>query len=228
MAYNKIQQTRTIRGLASAGADLMDNLYDVKIYFPQADGTPSNDPFASYPITVRATGFDIPDVETEVYPIKYHGVSINRPKTSMTFERKFDLEFREDAAFELRRRFTAWHMAVSDPVTGGVSNATNYFGRIEVGTVAGAYYSTTLAGANSDGSNAESIEDDIGHITSNLDSNPLALWAFYNVWVYKVGGPKFKTDGGDAGKFSVGFQYMDLDMPMYGNNPLDSSLVGWT
>lgn len=120
MAYNKNSYinpadagtgTRTIRGMVASGADLMPNMYDIKIWFPGEDGRPNeaDGGLMSYPITVRAEGFEIPDVEAAVYDIEYHGIKLQKPKTEQTFTREFSLSFREDAAFDLRKRFTAWH-----------------------------------------------------------------------------------------------------------------------
>jgi hypothetical protein len=125
--------------------------------------------------------------------------------------------------------FTAWHMAVVDPVTGGVSNAANWFGKVEVGAVSGAYYSTTLAAPEADGKEAgSSIEDSQGHITTAVSDNKLAFWAFHNVWVYKIAGIEFSTETAEANTFEVGFCFQDVDMPKYGGNSLESGVTGWT
>ena len=225
MAYNANKTTAPIRGLVNSGADLLTHMYDVKIYFPSANGQPDDDPFQSYPITVRAEGFDIPDVGVGTYEIKYHGISIKRPNATLDLERTFSITFREDAAFDLRRRFSAWLAAVGDPVTGGVSNATAYFGKVEVGTIGGAYFATSMNSPNGTGkgssAGANDIQDAYGHLTTRSDMNPLALWTFHNVWVSKVSGIQFKTDGGDANTFTVEFNFMDADFPQFGGNDLD-------
>jgi hypothetical protein len=220
------QGTRTIRGMVASGADLMPNMYDIKIWFPGSDGRPNEAAGGelSYPITVRATGFDVPDVEAEVYEIEYHGVKIHRPKTAQTFTREFALTFREDAAFDLRKRFSAWLMAVVDPVTGGVSNATNFFGRVSVGTIVGEYFATTVAPPGSP-DQATGIERKDGYISNQI--NPVAEWNFYNVWVSKVASPKFTTAAGDALQFEVGFKFMDVDLPQFGGNALLGENWAW-
>jgi len=228
MSYNRGRTTSPIRGLVNAGADLLTHMYDVRIFFPSTSGQPEESSFSAYPITVRADGFKIPDVKIETYEIKYHGVHIDRPKATLTMDRKFDMQFREDAAFDLRRRFTAWLMAIVDPVTGGVSNATQFFGRIEVATIAGAYFATTINSPVGDGGKTASrgptdVEDTFGHITSRNDVNPLAMWKFYNVWVSGVSGIDFKTESGDPNKFTVNFHFMDCDYPQYGGNTLSLS-----
>jgi hypothetical protein len=225
MAYNTTKTTAPIRGLVNSGADLLKNMYDIKIFFPSTSGQPDTDPFKSYPITVRATGFTVPDIEVGTYDIKYHGIGIKRPNATLVGDRQFDLTFREDAAFDLRRRFSAWMMAVGDPVTGGVSNAAQFFGKVEVGTIAGAYYATTVNTPNGAGkgenAGTNDIEDTYGHLTTRNSMNPLALWAFHNVWVSKITGVAFETQGEGANEFTITFQYSDMDYPQFGGNVLD-------
>jgi hypothetical protein len=225
MAYNTNKTTAPIRGLVNSGADLIKHMYDIKIYFPASNGQPEKNPFQAYPITVRAKGFQIPDVEVATYDIQYHGLKIKRPSAAITSDRIFDITFREDAAFDLRRRFSAWLMAVGDPVTGGVSNATQFFGQVEVGTIAGAYFATTVNTPNGTGKKSEDgpndIEDSYGHLTTRNKMNPLAMWSFYNVWVSKMTGVEFNTDAGEANEFTVSFNYMDVDYPAFGGNTLD-------
>lgn len=223
MSYNSRKTSAPIRGLVNSGADLLKHMYDIKIYFPGADGLPETDPFNSYPITVRAIGFNVPEVSVKKYSISYHGVTISRPAGALEGDRTFEITFREDAAFDLRRRFSAWLAAVGDPVTGGVSNAAQFFGQVEVGTIAGAYFATTVNNPNGTGknNNDSDIEDAYGHLTTRNENNPLAMWSFYNVWVSKVGGVEFSTESAEANQFTVTFEYADVDMPTFGGNTLD-------
>jgi len=216
MAYNTNLRTKTIRGLVNSGADLMKNMYDIRIYFPDTSGKPSAEPFSGYPITVRASSFKIPDVTVGTYEIKYHGISIKRPQTEIQMDRFFDITFREDAAFNLRKRFTAWHAAVVDPVNGGVSNAAQFFGKIEVATISGAYFAPTTANTI--------FKEGSGELTTASEFNGLAGWAFYNVWVEKVTGADFSTADPGTIDLAVTFNFMDYDAPQYAENPLDVDL----
>ena len=50
------------------------------------------------------------------------------------------------------------------------------------------------------------------------------LWNFYHVWVSKVSGPAFETNGSGANEMVVTFQFMDCDMPFFaGNSQFESS-----
>ena len=52
------------------------------------------------------------------------------------------------------------------------------------------------------------------------ETNPIAEWNFYHVWVSKVGGVAFDSGASDANTFPVQFQYQDCDMPFFGGNPI--------
>ncbi len=240
----------TLRGLVNSGADLLKQMYDVTIIFPDqmTDTAQDSNSAFNYPITVRCDGFTIPDVAVGTYDIKYHGISVKRPNGALEGERSFELTFREDAAFMLRQRFSLWLMAVADPVTGGVSNAVNYFGTVSVRTIAGEYTATqfiapTGKSLSGDGLSGNQIDNakrgndqdkqivDMGNgalpekktQVDYRDTNPIAEWNFYHVWVSKVAGIEFSTEASEANKFVVQFQYQDCDMPFFGGNPIFDS-----
>lgn len=239
----------TLRGLVNSGADLLKQMYDVTIIFPDqmTDTAQDSNSAFNYPITVRCDGFTIPEVAVGTYDIKYHGISVKRPNGALEGERSFELTFREDAAFMLRQRFSLWLMAVADPVTGGVSNAVNYFGTVSVRTIAGEYTATQFIAptgkALSEGLSGNQIDNakrgddqdkqivDMGNgalpekktQVDYRNTNPIAEWNFYHVWVSKVTGIEFSTEASEANKFTVQFQYQDCDMPFFGGNPIFDS-----
>jgi hypothetical protein len=225
-------------------------MYDVTIIFPDqmTDTAQDSNSAFNYPITVRCDGFTIPEVAVGTYDIKYHGISVKRPNGALEGERSFELTFREDAAFMLRQRFSLWLMTVADPVTGGVSNAVNYFGTVSVRTIAGEYTATQfiaptgkalsgegLSGNQIDNAKRGDQQDkqivDMGNgalpekktQVDYRDTNPIAEWNFYHVWVSKVAGIEFSTEASEANKFAVQFQYQDCDMPFFGGNPIFDS-----
>lgn len=219
----------TLRGLVASGADLLKQIYDVEVYFPVAMGSNgvvngNSVPSAAsaelnYPVTVRATGFTVPEVSVGTYDIKYHGFSVKRPNGSVEGERSISLTFREDAAFRLRARFNAWLMAVVDPVTGGISNAINFFGALTVSTMAGEYTAVDMVKPTGEANVSGGLLSESGAIpTQDSDSGRTVSWSFYHVWVSKVGGIEFSTDATEANTFEVTFQYQDCDLPGFGGN----------
>jgi hypothetical protein len=228
MGYNQALtvNTRTMRGLWASGSDLLKQMYDIRIWFPTASGPQESEDFSSqsgYPVTVRAQGFKTPDIGIGTYSIKYHGMTQHRPNATFEGDRTFDIIFREDAAFDLRRRFSAWQMAIGDPVTGGVANMPALFGTVMVGTIGGTYYATTMATPNGTGTIGDTDLFGVnGDLTDNLPTtNPLVLWGFYNCWVSKVTGIDFQTEQDGANTFTVTFYYMHADFPAYGGNTLN-------
>lgn len=220
----------TLAGLVNSGADLLKQMFDVSIRFPDQMGNNGveSDELFGYPVTVRCSGFTVPDVSLATYDISYHGISVKRPGGKLEGERSFELTFREDAAFMLRQRFSLWMMAVADPVTGGVSNAINYFGTVSVRTIAGEYTSTQLVEPTGQATGTgKQILSSTGQTPSKAaqsdafkSTNPVAEWNFYHVWVSKVGGVEFSTDAAEANTFPVTFQYQDCDLPFFGGNPI--------
>lgn len=181
-----------LKQLIDDAADALDNMYDVTITFPGGDEGAA--------MTVRATGFDIPEAETEAYTVKYKGSTYYKPKSSMNFDRKFSLEFRVDAAYNVLETFGKWHSYTANPATGGVANIAAAQGTVEVVAL-----STPFTAYGTDETSVLGNVDDNGVFKSSAKSKK---WLFENVWAAKVGQPKFKTESsGDPHKITVDFYF---------------------
>lgn len=203
MANNSLQ------ALIEAGADAQTNMYDVQLEF------------ASWNATVRAEGFNIPEVAVETYDVAYHGVKYKRVKPEQTFDRTFSMTFRMDARYGLYDAFTSllsWHV---NPNTGGVANANID----KVGTVTVRAIDSAVVAASA--SDAASLNGAPGGLEtySSSDSNSLGQikdtdmkWVFKNCCVIKVGQPQYKTDGADNVTFEVGFIFGDVEYPGFKAN----------
>lgn len=202
-------ENNALQALIDAGADAQTNMYDVSLEF------------ASWNATVRAEGFDIPEISAETYQTKYHGVSYDRVKTEQTFERKFSMTFRMDAKYGLYQAFTSllsWHV---NPNNGGVANANiDKVGTVKVRPID----SAVVAAPNSDAaqlngspagveSYSSSDAQSIGQITSSSIE-----WVFENCFVTKVGMPKYKTDSADTINFEVEFHFGPCNYPGFETN----------
>lgn len=191
-----------LQALIEAGADAQTNMYDISLEF------------ADWNATVRADGFDIPDVEVATYDTSYHGVKYTRVKTEQTFERSFDLTFRMDAKYGLYQAFTsllAWHV---NPNTGGVANANiDKVGTVKVKTVDSAIVAADI-GSNLSGSPAGLTEYlSTSATTAGQIGDTTMEWVFKNCYVTKVSMPKFKTEGADNVTFTVTFKFGDVKYP---------------
>ena len=193
-----------LQALIEAGADAQTNMYDVELEF------------ANWNATVRASGFEIPDVEAPTYENSYHGVKYPRVKTEQGFERAFTLEFRMDAKYGLYQAMTsllAWHV---DPNTGGVSNANiDKVGKVTVRTIDSAIVAADNAAAGTLAGAPLGLEE-----YSNPNAGPGKgliqgglEWVFENCFVTKVTMPKFSTDSADVIKFSVDFKFGKVKYP---------------
>ena len=194
-----------VKALMDSGADAMSNMYEVYLTFPGSA--------EAQILTVRAEGFKIPEAETATYDKKYHGHGIKAFKTEVNYERKFDMTFRMDAAYNLHESFEKWHAYSGNHVTGGVSNVAGATGKVVVRALNSTYVAT-------DDSNygvlakMESYESSNPAGSLKTDAS-LQTWTFDDVAVTKVGQPEFKTDSADALKFTVSFIFGQTDYPGY-------------
>ena len=192
------RNNKFIEALINSGADAFDNMYDIYIVPPGGEKTV---------MTVRATGFDVPDASVGEYEKEYHGTKMKFPKPQTEFNREFTIEFRYDAAYNLHDFFLQWQSAVVNPKTGGVANVAAYMGSVIVRTIDTMYVATK----DGDNSLTKSYTDDTGEIKES-DTRE---WRFDDVWVKKVGQPKFKTKGGEVMTFTVEFRCGDVDYKGY-------------
>jgi hypothetical protein len=135
---------------------------------------------------------------------KYHGSSINVPKSSIELDRTFSLEFPLDASDSLLLQFITWHQTVADPVNGGVANWANSTGKVRVQALTGTYAATSV-----------NTYIDTATTYAINDSSDNAEWTFYDVWVSKVTQPNFNGEDGGALKYTVEFAFGDCDYPFY-------------
>lgn len=185
---------QAVQALVDAGADAMDNMYDLKIRFPWSDN--------AIVITTRIDGFDPPASKTETYDKEYHGQKVKLPNTKATLDRTFDITLTFDATYNLWGQFKTWKSAVDDEVSGGKANWPGLVGDIEICALAGAYMATNSP-------------DLIDKLQSNGDSG--IKWAYSNVYVTECENPKYKTKGGDAMTYKVSFCYFGDDFAPFAN-----------
>lgn len=195
----------SLTALIEAGADAMDNMYDIILEF------------GDFNATVRASGFTIPEIKASTYTKKYHGVSYDRVKSSQDFNRNFKLTFRMDAAYGLYDTMTslqAWHV---NPNTGGVSNSNvDKAGTVTVRTIAQPFIaaeSGKLTGHLGVDDYSQS-SGTVGQIKD--DSSNTKQWKFKNCFVTGVGQLKYQTDSeGNEMSFDVDFHFGDVEYPGY-------------
>lgn len=197
-----------VQAMLASGADAQKNMYDVWVTFPWN----TNDEVV---LSTRSSSFEIKDAAIGTDERKYHGSTINVPKTQIEFERKFSLEFRLDASYSLYQQFITWHQTVADPVNGGVANWANSTGKVRVQALSGTYAATSVE---------TYIETNSTYAIKDAEDN--AEWTFYDVWVQKVGQPKFNGSEGGALTYSVDFIFGDCDYPFYAGSGISGKGQG--
>jgi hypothetical protein len=180
-----------ITTLIASGLDAFSNLFDVRIMLPEEDTNSTH--------SIRANGFNPPELTHGFYPVDYKTIQLSRPNSSIEGERKFTVEFRMDASYDLFHKLTAWKNKFVDPTDGGsitfgsLSGAADtYYGKVEVV----AYKASTKS---ADVSASDSGEHGV-------------KWTFNDVICTKVGSPVFSREGTEAVTFSADFLFGTYDL----------------
>jgi hypothetical protein len=199
---------KAVDALVNAKADAYSNMYDVWVQFPWESS------FSL--VSVRADGFEPPEASIETDKKEYHGNEIERPKPQVKQEKKFSITFSLDASYNLYGQFKIWQSQVVDPVNGGSANWAAVMGNIKIKALAGAYIPSTLDWAANDGSLFGSGSP------SSTDSN--ATWEYENIYVTKVGEPKFKREGSERLSYQVDFIFdYDAHEPFFNGKGLTNA-----
>jgi hypothetical protein len=183
--------------LMNAGIDAFTNLYDIKITLPGAISYPQYGNASGYNYSVRAMGFQPPELSLMTYNSDYKAVQLTKQAPKLQGERTFTIEFRQDTAYNLYGDLMNWKHIWADPSgevnvqPGSLSdNGTNAVtsDRTNYGTIVVVAYnvSTPLDGYT-----------DPSSVTLN-NSTLGAQWIFFDVICSKVGTPNFQRSGADA------------------------------
>lgn len=192
---------RFLQNLIDDSADAMTNMYDVFITFPGSDNGEQQTM-----MTVRAEGFEIPEPSVETYDVKYKGNTYTKVKSSMTFERKFSLVLRVDAAYNIVETFNKWLSYVANPATGGVANYAAAKGTVTVNAIGTPF--TAYGDANTTDTSSIFGNSNMSNQGEFLSSGQyIKSWVFEDVWTAKVGQPKFNTENTDLQKVTVEFYF---------------------
>lgn len=192
---------RFLQDLIDDSADAMTNMYDVFITFPGSDNGDQQTL-----MSVRAEGFDIPEATTGTYEVKYKGNTYTKVKSEIDFSRKFSLTLRVDAAYNLLETFEKWHAYTANPATGGVANYPAAKGTVTVNAIATPF--TAYGDSNTTDTSSIFGNSNMSNQGEFLSSGKyIKSWVFEDVWVAKVGQPKFKREGADASTVTIEFNF---------------------
>ncbi len=196
--------------LAQATGDVMDNIFDVKIVWPEGfDVKGVTDAEVSY----RCDGFNPPDVETKTYDITWHGIAVKKVAAGVSMTREFTLQFRLSSNYLLYMYLVKWSNTINDVNTGGVGNSDAATRTGEVKLIVPYYeynshsWKERSSGAETDWLLSDAMDDNSG----------LLNWHFKQVQCVKVSQPKFKNQAdGKSQNFEAKFIFGDVYYPFYG------------
>jgi hypothetical protein len=213
--------------LMNSGIDAFTNLYDIQIIFPtNVVKTYDNNTGNGAVYSVRAMGFQPPELTLMTYNSDYKGVQLTKQAPKIQGDRTFTIEFRMDSNYYLYYDLLKWKHIWVDPsgegniqpgslsdntanfTTGNVAGDTARYGQINVG----AYAVTTPLDGFSD--------------PTDINSAALAgaEWAFFDVVCNKVGTPNFQRAGADAVTVTAEFIFGRFSEPytMGGQGPMSA------
>lgn len=220
-----------VSALYNAGADAMDNLFDVTIYLPAKDAgtaatgaptettpTTGTGTATEYPIQdqmrVRCQGFTPPHFSIQTYAVRYKTIRFTRPSSVITGERVFDLTFRLDANYRVYQELLKWRSLTMAPSTGYATNDFNsWLNAASISVIA-----LAKPVATSDNFAPAAGISDEAKITAETgasaqDKTGAAEWTFKNVWLMDVSEPVYKQEGGAAMTITAKFAFAEYSDP---------------
>ena len=202
-----------ISALLSAGADAMDNLFDVSIDLPPALTSliPGGMPGGRVPFTLRCMGFTPPKFTLKTYDAPYKTMKVKRAGGKIEGERSFQLQFRLDAYYTVYRLLLAWRSAQMQASSGFASNAVDtYDGNNNsfLGSIFVSAADSPVAQQLGKGYDAEGVSR--GEISAQTAAQGVSVglgWVFQDAWIMDMENPKFTTGAGEIQLISVTFGF---------------------
>ncbi len=224
-----------VQALLAEGGDAQSNLFDISITYPEIISNPPGSlgglsgllPSSASVQTdsIRAGGFTPPQFKVETYNNKYLTSSATLVKPEITGERKFSIEFRVDAFYQIYKKFSIWRNAFYSPETGLIDHTRysdpSYQGVLSLAALGSPLYQF----GGQDTSQRTRYQDDTQGVTDGMilptdlaasaqASAPIS-WIFQGVAVTAIEPIEFKTGEANPQKIRVEFVFQDFDTPEY-------------
>lgn len=113
MALN--QSDNYVTTLLEHSSDAQNNLYYVKF----TGGTLPTDET----LTIRCSGFSLPETSQETYSVRFMNAYVNRPKPKVSLERTFTFSFRIDSQYDIYKTLLKQEKKTFDPYVGYTSSS---------------------------------------------------------------------------------------------------------
>ena len=228
--------TGAVTVLMNSGLDAFTNLFDVELTLPSIIPSkyyPTSEDDHGYSYSVRAMGFQPPELSAVTYQSDYKAIQLTRQSSKIQGDRTFQIEFRLDSSYYLYYDLLAMKRIFVNPngegniqpgmadvlaniaTEGNNVTSSNKYGVIKVA----AYSVTTPLNGYSD------------PIISDATASTAAKWIFYDVICNKVGTPNFQRAGTDAATVTAEFIFGRYSEPNYnlvedGNASIPPFLTG--
>lgn len=212
--------------LLNSGIDAFTNLYDVHLSFPGAIPVlryPAPTDLAGYSYSVRAMGFNPPELSAQTYQSDYKTIQLTRQAAKIIGDRTFNIEFRLDSGFLLYEDLMQWKHLWVDPSGEGnmqpgslsddIGTNTPVIGDNRYGQVTVVAYSVSTP---LDGYSDPSTVDSSAYVA--------AEWVFSDVVCNKVGVPNFQRAGSDSVTVTAEFLFGRYIEPFSPVNPISSPI----
>ena len=183
-----------LQELIAVGADAQAGLYDVDITIPRSN-------ISAQQLRVRNAGFKGPETSQEVYPVKYKGATLTRPKASLNVGQTFDIQFRLDANYQVYKALVDLENLTSNPALGWASSSLPSKDQLATVTV----YALTSP-----------ITDINQSYPAYTSTNSKPMFIYKGCWISKLTKPEFKNGDMSAINITATFQYMDFEDPQSG------------
>ena len=183
-----------LQELIAVGADAQAGLYDVDITIPRSN-------ISAQQLRVRNAGFKGPETSQEVYPVKYKGATLTRPKASLNVGQTFDIQFRLDANYQVYKALVDLENLTSNPALGWASSSLPPKDQLATVTV----YALTSP-----------ITDINQSHSAYTSTNSKPMFIYKGCWISKLTKPEFKNGDMSAINITATFQYMDFEDPQSG------------
>lgn len=176
--------------LISAGADAMNNMFEVDFTLPVSNTADQN-----ARLKVRAEGFTPPTASQTTYPVHWKTVSLDRPATKISLERTFSITFRLDAYYLVYQALLQWHKVTMHASKGFASNDLSGLGEVTVKAL-------------------DTPVVDVGGVDEDSDIDKTDVtWNFKDVWIESLTPPTYSTSSAEPSKVTAKFRFGQFTDP---------------
>lgn len=187
-----------VSALLHAGADAMDNIFDVQIIWE-----------ALLPLTeerenirLRCLTFTPPKFSVKTTNFVYKNYKVTKPLAEIEGDRTFTLSFRVDANYEQYKKLYEWQASTFVPSKIYTSS------KIPVDKLATVRVCSLAAPAEIQSVGSKPLYE-------VLPLNQLSIWEFSDVWITEVGQPSYSYNKGDPVEISASFTFGEAKDPWY-------------